>query len=123
MKTRIFLGLLLLGSLVGAKAQSEHVVNSSPIVLNSVPLLGEGYEEIDLLLPEKGTYHFTLKQGVQCPTGYVIAIVDVANGNEFYLPQDSPHYFTVSRPVNKHLKMCLRKISDLPRLSASLVID
>ncbi len=123
MKSILLCSLFLIGLTNLVKSQTDEKHNSNPIVLSSIPLMGEGYEDVDLVLPEKGTYHFVLKEGIRCPEGYVIAIIDANNGNEFYLPNNEPHYFTVSRSVSKRLKMCLRKVNELPRLSASLVID
>lgn len=90
-------------------AQSVQEPENRTIRITSLAKPDKGVEDLDVIFTSKGIYHFELDKKLQVPAGYLVIITDPMNGLEISLSDTEPYYFTISRPVFKRLKMCLRK--------------
>lgn len=104
-------------------AQNLHEPENKTIRITSLAKPDKGPEDLDVIFATKGIYHFELDKKLKVPTGYLLVITDPMNGLEISLSDSEPYYFTISRPVFKRLKMCLRKNEETIETTPTLVMN
>lgn len=123
MKLTTLISLIFVSMIQIGQSQTEKLPDDPEIVLKSLPQPDKGYKNLGLSFCSKGIYHFVLDKTLEIPEGYTVVIKDPITGREIFMTDSKPCYFTVSQPVNKNLRISLRKDVEIPRLSQSLVVN